>query len=226
MDETKEQKRKRKQEKKEKKKRKRDSLESISSAGHENERSQEQSINKDCAEKDGNSLQFKNLSILLSLDPSAMYDIKRETERAVQSMLLKYSDGLGGILLGYDNLKVDKKKNGGETGRILNEMPHIHFYVTCRALVFTPTAGKYMTGMISETFPSHVGVLVHDLFNATISADHLRESGFTFDVDLNEWVREDTMAPIVVGDALKFYVDKIHEYYGVLSLECTKPTAI
>merc|ERR1712232_65282 len=149
MDETKEQKRKRKQ----KKKRKRDSLESISSAGHENERSQGQSINKDCAEKDGNSLQFKNLSILLSLDPSAMYDIKRETERAVQSMLLKYSDGLGGILLGYDNLKVDKKKNGGETGRILNEMPHIHFYVTCRALVFTPTAGKYMTGMISETFP-------------------------------------------------------------------------
>ena len=100
----KEQKRKRKQEKKEKKKRKRDSLESISSAGHANESSQEQSINKDGAEKDGNSLQFKNLSVLLSLDPSAMYDIKRETDYRVFYFMGVAFTGLGVVLMVSSNM--------------------------------------------------------------------------------------------------------------------------
>lgn len=235
--ESKEEKKRRKREKKEKKKRKRDSVEpSASSVSCQANQNTEQKVKRlDDEETNGNSndppeisgprtpFQRKQASILLSLVPSAMTNTAKAMHACMQSMLLKYSDGLGGVLLSFDNIKVDKSKNGGSFGRVLNEMPHIHFYVICDVFVFNPSIGTTLTGVVNETFPSHVGLLVHELFNAMISAEYLRESGFVFDIDLNEWSKEDTMTPISSGDSIQFTVEMLHECNGLISLECKDP---
>ena len=232
--ESKEEKRLRKQEKKkEAKKRKRDSLEpsstSVSSASKKVKR---RSLVVDDAHDthDTHDINTSNSPferekaiIMLSLTSSAMSNTPKAMHTSLQSMLLKYSDGLGGVLLSFDNIQVDTTKNGGRYGTILNEMPHIHYYVTCDVLVFNPREGKSLKGVVNETFPSHVGLLVHELFNAMIPAESLRESGFSFDGDLNEWSKDDTMTPVVVDDEIKFTVDKLHECNGLISLECRDP---
>ena len=231
--ESKEEKKRRKREKKEKKKRKRDSSvgpsTSLSSQVLEKKvKRLDDDDNHDPLENVASNSPFqrKKASILLSLAPAAMVNPSKAMHTSMQSMLLKYSDGLGGVLLSFDNINVDKSKNDGSFGRILNEMPHIHFYATCDVLIFNPSVGTSLTGVVNETFPSHVGLLVHELFNAMISAESLRESGFSFDADLNEWSTVDTMTPIAIEDSIKFTVEKLHECNGLISLECKDPISM
>ena len=101
----------------------------------------------------------------------------------MQSLLLRYSDGIGGILLSFDNIQIEdenqqhhyddeprmtttttqqqRKGNSIATGngRILDEFPHIHYYITSNILVFSPTLQQQITGVVNESFPSHVGIL-------------------------------------------------------------------
>lgn len=170
--------------------------------------------------------QKKKVSVMLSLMPAAMANSQKAMNSAMQTMLLKYSDSLGGVLLSYDNVKIDETKNGGRFGRILNEMPHIHYYVTCDVLVFHPSVGSILLGVVNETFPSHVGLLVHELFNAMISAESLRQNGFLFDADTSEWSKQDTMVPISIGDSIQFTVEKVHECNGLISLESKDPVIV
>lgn len=244
-DETKEEKKlrkaekkKKKQKKKEKKKRKRESLESAHSSSSllhaEKKAKQQHDLNSNVdhepeirvGENTESPFQKKKVSVMLSLLPSAMANTQKAMNAAMQTMLLKYSDSLEGVLLSYWNIQVDETKNGGRYGRILNEMPHIHYYVTCDVLVFNPCVGKTLVGVVSETFPSHVGLLVHELFNAMISAEALRDHGFIYDTDLNEWSKQDTMTPIAVGDSIRFTVEKFHECNGLISLESTNPVIV
>eukprot|EP00979_Chaetoceros_neogracilis_P003322 scaffold583_cov279-Chaetoceros_neogracile.AAC.11 len=234
-EETKEEKKRRKQEKKEKKKRKRESIEPIAAASSNNHDNHDQTENKvrrlddDSQTNTSNAqipFQKKVVSIMISLLPSAMGNVQKSIHTSMQAMLLKYSDSLGGVLLSFDNIQLDEKKNDGCYGNILNEMPHMHFFITCNVLVFNPSIGKSLTGVVNETFPSHVGVLVHELFNAMISAEFLRESGFTFEADLNEWSKDDTMTPVAIGDSIKFTVEKMHECNGLISLEGKEPVIV
>ncbi len=229
--ESKEEKKRRKREKKEQKKRKRNSLGSVEPSTSVPSKALEKKIKRldndhDVSNSDSDQtspFQRMNASLLLSLPPAAMANPMKAMQNSMQTMLLKYSDGLGGVLLSYENIKVDKSKNGGSFGRILNEMPHIHFYITCDVLIFDPSVGTSLTGVVNETFPSHVGLLVHELFNAMISAESLRESGFAFDTDLNEWSKADDMTPIAIDDSIGFTVEKLHECNGLISLECKDP---
>jgi hypothetical protein len=232
--ERKENKKRSKREKKEKKKRKRDSSvepsTSLSSPVSEKKvKSLDEEINDENQIENPASksaFQRKVASMLLSLAPSAMANPSKAMHTSMTSMLLKYSDGLGGVLLSFDNIKVDKTKNSGSYGKILNEMPHIHVYVKCNVLVFNPSVGTSLTGVVNETFPSHVGLLVHELFNAMISAESLQESGYEFDVDLNEWSKPDAIGPIAIDDSIKISVERLHECNGLISLECKDPIVI
>jgi hypothetical protein len=89
-----------------------------------------------------------------------------------------------------------------------------------------PPVGSTLVGVVNETFPSHVGLLVHELFNAMISAESLRQNGFLFDSDANEWSEQNTMMPISIGDSIKFTVEKVHECNGLIFLESKDPVIV
>lgn len=168
----------------------------------------------------------KFVSFMLSLPPSSMANMSKAYNTCLQSMLLKYSDSLDGVMLSYSNVKVDESKNKGPYGRIIDELPSIHVFVTCDVLVFTPCVGKKLLGVVSESFPSHIGFLVFELFNAMVNSDSLTSSGFTFDTDLNQWVKDESGMSIVEGDVMQFTIEKLHECEGLISLECKDPVTM
>jgi len=176
--------------------------------------------------------QEKTVQILVSLPPSSLTNIPNALNESIQKLLLKYSNSLGGVLVSFRDVELDSKENGG--GRIINEMPHIHYNVRCSVMVFNPTIGTVLSGKVNESFPSHVGVLVYELFNAMISSESLKQNGFVFDDETNEWRRssdmdddDDLVGRVVnIGDGMKFTVDKLHECNGLISLECTDPAFI
>jgi len=83
----------------------------------------------------------KKVDISLSLYPGSLRDCEGHVQSAIGNMLLKYSEGLGGVLMAYDKVKL--KVDGSEKARgwILNELPHVHYNASCDALVFRPHVG-------------------------------------------------------------------------------------
>ena len=93
----------------------------------------------------------KKLHFVVSLLPSTLGRSHKCIEDSLRLLLLKHSDSVGGILLAFDNVTIicdkngtnggGKNNNGVGRGWILNELPYIHYNVSCDALVFKPTVG-------------------------------------------------------------------------------------
>lgn len=177
-------------------------------------------------ELDGDSpFQEKQLKVLISLPPSALSNIPSALNSSMQGLLLKYSDSLGGVLISYQDIQLDESSSDAGHGRIINEMPHIHYHVKCNVLVFNPSVGTVLRGKVNESFPSHVGLLVHELFNAMISSELLRQNGFQFDDEAHEWRKSEGSVDrvIKINDGMEFTVHKLHECNGMISLDCKNP---
>jgi RPA43 OB domain in RNA Pol I len=132
----------------------------------------------------------KKLQISISILPCGLRNvIESATESIRHALLLKYCNPMGGILLAFDNVQVvnnnniNNKNNNGGHGRILDELPHIHYNVTCNGLVFCPTIGLRIDGgtVVEASFHSHLSLVVHGHFNASISSNQMRKSGFAYD---------------------------------------------
>jgi hypothetical protein len=77
---------------------------------------------------------------------------------------------------------------------------------------------------VNESFPSHIGMLVHAFFNAMVSSDHLRAAGYIFDRDAQHWTSSVDNTVIGIDDRVEFSLDKLHECAGVISLEGCNPS--
>lgn len=80
----------------------------------------------------------KKVDVELSLLPSSLHNTEDAVQDSLNQMLLKFSDGLGGILLACENVQIKSDGKGQGRGWILNELPWIHYTVSCDALVFRP----------------------------------------------------------------------------------------
>merc|ERR1712176_1351636 len=66
----------------------------------------------------------KRVKLSISLLPWSMRDRKQSVENSIRKMMLKYSIGLGGILMAYSNVEVqDHEADDGREGKgwVLNE---------------------------------------------------------------------------------------------------------
>ena len=158
------------------------------------------------------------LTLIVSLYPSALSNVSQHLHESIKAMLLKYSDGIEGVLLAFDKVTII-----GNEGIIRNELAHIHYTIQMDALVFSPTIGTPLTGVVNECFPSHVGMLVHSFFNAMVPADQLEEAGYIFDRDMQQWYHETTNKIVKHDDSVHFTMEKLHECGGIISLEGSKP---
>lgn len=170
------------------------------------------------------SCQRQTIRMIFSLYPSDLQDIVGEIKRSLQQTLLKYVPGMDGVLLAFDNVRI--VPNGGITaGMILNEQPHIHYLADMETLIFSPSKNMRLIGTVTECFESHVGLLVHNFFNASISSDQLVTAGFSYD-EQGDWVHEDGSTIIAAEEKVKFTVEKVHECAGTISMEGMDPTVI
>jgi len=234
-EETKEQRRERKRLKKEKKrkkeeKRKRKNSGSAVPLAPVSSSSSAAAVGLSTAElapDDGQAVFYrKKLRWTVSLLPAALKNVQMNVEDTLRSMLLKYADGIGGILMAFENVKILSDNKNCTVGMIMNELPHIHYKVAADALVFVPKPGCPLTGEVTETcFHSHVSLVVHHYFNASISADRLRAAGFAFDEVQLQWFRDnnDNQNPLMAGDRIDFVCEKLYESAGIISIEGSKP---
>jgi hypothetical protein len=83
----------------------------------------------------------KRIELAVSLLPGSLHNCKESVEDSIRGLLMKYSEGLGGILMGFENVKLIGENKGQGRGWILNELPHIHYNASCDALIFCPSIG-------------------------------------------------------------------------------------
>mmetsp|Transcript_2505 Transcript_2505/g.3786 ORF Transcript_2505/g.3786 Transcript_2505/m.3786 type:complete len:234 (-) Transcript_2505:89-790(-) len=172
----------------------------------------------------GTPFQKQQLRLHVSLLPYSLDNIPRHINRSIGSLLMKYHQGMNGVLLSYDNVR-SSKKSRGFAGIIMNELPHVHFDVEVDALVFCANVGMKLPGVVNESFPSHLGILVFSVFNAMVSADQLQKAGYSYDRSTQTWANKEGTS-IGVNTSINFTVDKIHECMGVLSMEGLNPTSV
>lgn len=202
VNETKDEKKSRKRQKKEAKKRKEALVKSSTTAGSpvptsdQTERAEKESI-----------LSSKKLRLVASILPSGLSHVKASVEQCLQEFMLKYSDKLEGVMMAYKNVQVLRNGNG----MIVEELPHIHYDVTCDALVFTPLPNQRLKGTVTESFHSHISMVVFNFFNASISASHLRQAGFEYDETKAMWYESQSEFVIEKLSTVSFEIEKVHE---------------
>eukprot|EP00090_Calanus_glacialis_P004470 TRINITY_DN13338_c0_g2_i4.p1 TRINITY_DN13338_c0_g2~~TRINITY_DN13338_c0_g2_i4.p1 ORF type:complete len:491 (+),score=166.86 TRINITY_DN13338_c0_g2_i4:41-1513(+) len=127
--------------------------------------------------------------IHLALEPSFLSNINLGICKCLNSHLQEYYPEVSGILLGYDNIKLKKS-----TGSMYNDQPHIHIDIQATFYIFCPSPATCLLGIVNKISQGHVGVLVHDTFNASI----LKPA----DVPVKNWAG----SKLVVGKVVKFKV--------------------
>ena len=113
---------------------------------------------------------------------------------------MKFNGNVGGVIITIDDIQFKEEGGGcGGEGRILNELPYIHFEVSFKCLVFSPVVGKLgaedkrmtLPATINKISAGHVGLLVYGVFNASVSGELLGSCGYEYEQIVNEDEEDD-----------------------------------
>ncbi|XP_048730877.2 DNA-directed RNA polymerase I subunit RPA43-like [Ostrea edulis] len=100
--------------------------------------------------------------------PCFLGNTRKGIEETLKSERNLVSDEFGGAVIAYNNIKIQDS-----LGLIVD--PYIHFDIVADFIVFKPTVGSTMTGMVDRVFKKHVSLLVYGIFNVSISKSESNE---------------------------------------------------
>ena len=128
--------------------------------------------------------------IHLSLPPFTLTSpTSYATRAAFSQLLMRYNPSLGGVVVAHTgHLKLDGPP------RLIGASPYAHVYATTKLLLFCPTPGAQLLGLITYVGPDHVGMTVLRSFHAVLSTD---DPGFPHGTSLRQ------------GMVLRFEVDEV-----------------
>lgn len=131
----------------------------------------------------------------------------------LNELLLRYSSSLEGVMLSYSDIELLE-----QYGRIRNEYPHIHIRFNAKVLIFRTSVGQILHGIVNKLSMNHVGMLIHGLFNASITKEHLPE-GSKWNEALETWSLPSEKT-IAMGSSVAFTVKKFEyeEEVGLISI--------
>ena len=154
----------------------------------------------------------------LSLHPSAVADRGTSLQGArdlLDGMLIRHHDRLGGVLVSYEKPRLVDHADL----RIVPMAGYVDVRVEAKVRVFTPKVGSKLVGRVNKIGVDHVGVLVHDVFNASLAAKDLpRDFVHNPAEDVWESAEDGGAHRVGVGTECVFGVKKISEYDDVLHL--------
>jgi DNA-directed RNA polymerase I subunit RPA43 len=160
-------------------------------------------------------------------------------------LIMTYFAKAGGVVLSYsniqlnpDNLTVDEDDQPITVARIEGSSPFTFLWITVDLLIWKPQIGDVLEGSIYMQTASHLGMLVHDTFNASIKKYNIpqdwsfipnQQDEITNGEDakfksFGHWQDENENK---VEGKLKFTIKSIHTSGKVVSVEGTliKPGA-
>lgn len=97
-------------------------------------------------------------------------------QQHLDPMLMSYCPALRGVVISYFRLKImdqsqmEDELSGGmiALGRVGNDTPFSFLWCTVDFLLWSPKIGDVVEGWCYMQSQSHIGLLIHDAFNATI----------------------------------------------------------
>ncbi|SCU84544.1 LANO_0C01662g1_1 [Lachancea nothofagi CBS 11611] len=180
------------------------------------------------------------VSMYVSVAPTYLGEPNKGIKRQhLNPMIMKYSSDVGGVVLGYENLDIkdaspDDEDQSTKLVKMTPDTPFGFTWCSVDLYVWQPQVGDVIEGWIFIQSPSHIGLLIHDAFNASIKKTSI-PAGWTFvhneDVDSNSdgdngtpgqtrslghWVDEDGQH---LEGKLKFSVRNVYTTGKVVSLE-------
>ncbi|EDO15791.1 hypothetical protein Kpol_1040p4 [Vanderwaltozyma polyspora DSM 70294] len=126
------------------------------------------------------------ISLYVSLAP--MYScnpLQGIMKQHLNPMVMRYNNSVNGVVLGYENLKIldsDPLNEESSSEKLIKLTPDTPFGFTwchCDLYVWQPNIGDFLEGWIFIQSVSHIGLLIHDAFNASIKKNFIPE-GWTF----------------------------------------------
>mmetsp|Transcript_26983 Transcript_26983/g.50417 ORF Transcript_26983/g.50417 Transcript_26983/m.50417 type:complete len:179 (+) Transcript_26983:46-582(+) len=172
------------------------------------------------------STSLKSVETLLKLVilPSESEKPMDAVKAQLNNMLFSYNEDLDGVPMVYYDIKLPP---GKEYGRILNDSPWLHIDILVKLLLFQPTRGLIATGQINKLTDSHISLLVHGVFNVTISETELQSRNYSYNESTNSW--DSDQFSFSEGDYMEFRTLSCQQSYGVFFLDgspiqkCEKP---
>lgn len=157
-----------------------------------------QEAKRKCSEKHSCFVRVESIEHV-GLSPRYLGQLKKGVNEELTNKLMRYSDVLEGVPVSYEGFRILQR-----SGSILDELPFIHFDVKVNFIVFKPTIGRTLVGVVNKIGVDHVGCLVHNCFNASISKSNFR-NGLIYD-------------SLDIGSDFIFKVIEIEAVNGVLSI--------
>jgi len=191
--------------------------------------------------------QVKTILGTVALLPTSLPDVPKCIKSLLQTLLLMYDSNMGGVLLSLEDdiklLPIDYKapsSRGGSSsnnnrnssgligGRIVDDLPYIHYKFQINGLLFCPTLNMKLTGQVIECTQTYITLTTHHILSTKISTEKLQDVGFYYNETSFEWERKnDTLGgpltTIYLDDKVDFIVERIHECGGYISLDGMRP---
>lgn len=157
---------------------------------------------------------LKTIQGTVALLPSSLPDVSSIIKSRLNALLLMYDSNMGGVLLSLEgdvrllpvdhsnpstnNSRVSSNNNNNNNsnssmligGRIINDLPYIHYRFEVNGLVFCPTVGMKLKGQVVECTPTFITLTTHHILSTKISTEKLHEQGFFYNSVSMEWMRE------------------------------------
>lgn len=160
-------------------------------------------------------------------------------EQHLDPLIMTYFSKAKGVVLAYSNIRLNDDNKSEDTSgnaitiaKVEGSSPFTFFWITVDLLIWRPQLGDILEGHIYMQTPSHIGILVHDTFNASIKKmnipndwsfipsqkDEYSEENSNNFKSFGYWVDENEMK---IEGKLKFTIKAIHTAGKVVSVEGT-----
>lgn len=140
----------------------------------------------------------KKVTQNLALQPWCLSNLKDSIKNLLDYKIGKFDKEFDGILLSYKNLRILQN-----VGAIRNDNADIHFQVQADYFIFRPYVGATLKGIVNKKSTTHLGILVHRVFNVVIPRP-TEEPG-------NDWVGSN----VTEGQEVVFQI-VVLDLYGAL----------
>ncbi|CAF4923227.1 unnamed protein product [Pieris macdunnoughi] len=140
----------------------------------------------------------KKVTQNIPLQPWCLGNLKESVKNLLDYKIGKFDKEFNGILLSYKNLRILQN-----VGAIRNDNSDIQFQIQADYFIFCPYVGATLRGIVYQKNITHLGVLVHRVFNVVIPRP-TEEPG-------SEWIGTN----IVEGQQVIFQIAAL-DLYGAL----------
>ncbi|OMJ09007.1 DNA-directed RNA polymerase I subunit RPA43 [Smittium culicis] len=151
---------------------------------------EEYNFNKDADYKVLKSSDFVNIrgKLLITLPPLLLQKPDQGVYETLNGMLLKYIPQLSGVLVSFSQVRYESS-----FGKLMYDYPYLLFEVSAEFLVWRPLRGLRLRGVVNIQSQSHIGILVYNIFNASIPRKNIDKAKYMW-VEFEEPIIEEVAA--------------------------------